>query len=280
MTPTTPAPGRRAGAALVAVGGLSVAAVLLAVSGRTLPFPADLEPTRLAAWADAVGGPTVAFTVLRALAVALVVWCGVGWLLGVAARLGRRPGAVRLTDHLSIPLVRRLADAAAGLAVAGATLSPVAVAATPAPTTLTTPETAVVVMTDLGPAPSRSTTTTATSPETSSTTPLTVAPSPTVASSAIPTTSPPATAATDRAPATDGGRSRPGATAVGSTWVIAPGDTLWHVAETSAAEKVGRAPSPAEIVEQLDRVIAANLDRLVIPGDPDLVFPGQEFVVP
>ena len=149
MSPSTPVPLRRTGAALAGVAALTAAALLVAARAPRSRSPPTSIRHRLAAWADEVGGPTVAFTFLRALAVALVRWCAVGWVLGVVARLGRRPAAVRLTDRMSLPVVRRLADAAAGLAVVAASLSPVAVAAAPAPQA---PAPSVVVMTDLGPA--------------------------------------------------------------------------------------------------------------------------------
>jgi hypothetical protein len=61
--------------------------------------------------------------------------------------------------------------------------------------------------------------------------------------------------------------------------VIAPGDHLWAVAERALAARLGRAPTDAEIVPFWTRLIEVNRDRL-ISGDPDLVLPGQRFVVP
>jgi nucleoid-associated protein YgaU len=64
------------------------------------------------------------------------------------------------------------------------------------------------------------------------------------------------------------------------TWTIRPGDTLWDVAERVRTVRLGRVPTPTETADYLAELVAANASRLAVPGEPDLVFPGQEFVVP
>lgn len=71
----------------------------------------------------------------------------------------------------------------------------------------------------------------------------------------------------------------PAVPAPGGEVVIAPGDHLWAVAERTLAERLGRAPTDAEVVPFWTRLVDVNRDRL-IGGDPDLVFPGQRFVLP
>jgi hypothetical protein len=171
---------------------------------------------------------------------------------------------VRLADRLSLPLVRRCADAAAGLALVGATLSPVAAGAAPAPAT---PDPSVVVMTDLGPVSSSATTSTSISPATT----YVPGSSGTPGSSAAPIA--PAPASTTLA--ADGSLPPDRADDDGATWIIGPGDTLWHVAEATLTAELGRAPSAPETAERLDRLVAANRDRLAVPGDPGLVFPAR-----
>jgi hypothetical protein len=64
------------------------------------------------------------------------------------------------------------------------------------------------------------------------------------------------------------------------TWVIAPGEHLWHVAEATVGER-GGAPPPAAAVLRYHRILVeTNRDRLVDPTNPDLVYPGQVFVLP
>lgn len=61
---------------------------------------------------------------------------------------------------------------------------------------------------------------------------------------------------------------------------IAAGDHLWGVAEQTLASRWSRSPEPAEIAAYLHRLIAANRGVLAVPDEPDLVFPGQVFVLP
>jgi hypothetical protein len=269
---------RRTGVTVATLGGLAMAASALMASGAALPFPPRFDPATLGLWAEEVGAPTVAFTALRALALALVGWFTVAWVLGVAARLVHRPDAVRILDRASLPVVRRLADAAAGLAVIGATLTPGIASAASVPTTPDPAEAAMVVMTDLGPTvdgPAPSTTEATESPTISSTI---TAPTPPTTTAPAPVPGP-----TDEPVVTSRPHGDPPSTRTapeaGAIWVIAPGDTLWHVAEATLVAELGRSPTPSEIVERLERLVAANRDRLVVPEDPGLVFPGQEFVV-
>jgi hypothetical protein len=46
------------------------------------------------------------------------------------------------------------------------------------------------------------------------------------------------------------------------------------------AERLDRVPSTAEITTYWNKVIGANRDRLVDRDNPDLVFTGQELVLP
>jgi nucleoid-associated protein YgaU len=60
-----------------------------------------------------------------------------------------------------------------------------------------------------------------------------------------------------------------------STWVVESGDSFWSIAE----DVVG--PDGKRAVGRYWRaLIAANRDRLVDRGNPDLLVPGQELVVP
>lgn len=64
------------------------------------------------------------------------------------------------------------------------------------------------------------------------------------------------------------------------TWVVAPGDHLWRIARTSLERAWRRPPTDAEIVPYWRALIALNRDRLAIPDEPDLVYPGQVFRLP
>ena len=65
-----------------------------------------------------------------------------------------------------------------------------------------------------------------------------------------------------------------------ATWEVEQGEHFWGVAEATLAESWGRAPTEAEVVPYWQQVVEANRDGLLPPGDPDLIHPGQRFVVP
>ncbi len=89
---------------------------------------------------------------------------------------------------------------------------------------------------------------------------------------------------TDPGPAPDGAESPvPGTTVLGSlpgTWTIRSGDHLWRVASVTLGRQWGARPADAQVLDYLHDLISANRDRLVVTTDPDLVYPGQVFVLP
>ena len=65
-----------------------------------------------------------------------------------------------------------------------------------------------------------------------------------------------------------------------TSWTVRPGDHLWRVARTTLAAAGGAPPPDAAVARYLGLLVAANRDRLVVPDDPDLIYPGQVFVLP
>lgn len=64
-------------------------------------------------------------------------------------------------------------------------------------------------------------------------------------------------------------------------WNVELGDHLWSIAEESLEDHWGRTDlTDAEVASYWKDVIAANEDRLVEPGNPDLILPGQALVLP
>jgi len=61
---------------------------------------------------------------------------------------------------------------------------------------------------------------------------------------------------------------------------VDPGDTFWSIAETALSDDWDRPPTTSEVTVYWESLIDSNLDRLAPPHDPDLVFPGQVFVLP
>lgn len=64
------------------------------------------------------------------------------------------------------------------------------------------------------------------------------------------------------------------------SYVVVPGDSFWRIAAVRVEASLGRIPEPSEIVAYWTRLVAANEDRLPVPGNADLIFPGDEVVLP
>ena len=62
--------------------------------------------------------------------------------------------------------------------------------------------------------------------------------------------------------------------------VVRPGDHLWSISETALTARLGRPPSDEEIVPFWRAVIELNRDRLPNPEDPDLIRPGDRYLLP
>jgi DNA-binding SARP family transcriptional activator/nucleoid-associated protein YgaU len=69
-------------------------------------------------------------------------------------------------------------------------------------------------------------------------------------------------------------------TALQHETVVEPGDNLWNLAEEHLAADLGRDPSDEEVAPYWREAVAANTDRLVQAGNPDLIIPGQVLVLP
>lgn len=78
--------------------------------------------------------------------------------------------------------------------------------------------------------------------------------------------SPPAPATRDR-------------TAAPPSWTVASGDSFWSIAAETLAQ-AGEAPTDRQVIGYWRRVVEANRGRLLDPGNPDLLVPGQELVLP
>lgn len=62
--------------------------------------------------------------------------------------------------------------------------------------------------------------------------------------------------------------------------VVEAGDSFWSLAEAAVADASGAAPRESEVQRYWLRLIDANRDRLVVPDNPDLLFPAQRLVLP
>ena len=64
-----------------------------------------------------------------------------------------------------------------------------------------------------------------------------------------------------------------------TTHVVATGESMWKIGEQRVSEARHDA-TPADVAEYVDEMIDANQDRLVHPGDPSLIMPGQVLDLP
>lgn len=64
------------------------------------------------------------------------------------------------------------------------------------------------------------------------------------------------------------------------TWTVVPGDSLWSIAAELLADAWQRSPTDAEVDPFWRALVERNRGRLVDPGDPDLIQPGQVLEVP
>lgn len=65
-----------------------------------------------------------------------------------------------------------------------------------------------------------------------------------------------------------------------ASYTVAAGDTFWSIAAETVQRASGRAPTDAQVAPYWRVLIDANRDRLAVPGDPDLIYPGQVFTLP
>ncbi len=77
-------------------------------------------------------------------------------------------------------------------------------------------------------------------------------------------------------------RLPPGVAAPGeaSPVTVAEGDHFWELARNKLTDSWGRAPTDEELTPYWAEMLALNDDRLLPPGDPDLIYPGQELLYP
>ncbi len=239
---------------------------LHALGGGVLAAP-PLHPVRSVAWL-AERDPLIAtFAVLRVLVL------GVCWYLiavtaaGIVTRWLRADHLAGVLDRVTVPIVRRLIQQAAGATLATVLVAAptTALAASPAAGVGSAPDASAQVMpADLLPTLRA---------------PVTGAP-PSGEGPVLPWE---AVGEGGDAAAAEGDPSREQVTPsldAGAVHVVRSGESLWRIAAEHLEAGLGHAPSDAEVVPLWRRLIELNRDRLVDPHDPDLILPGQELLVP
>lgn len=215
----------------------------------------------LGVWLEVTPPEDAVVAIVRVLALALACWLLATTFLYLLASLAGVPSLVRGVRWATLPAVRRLVDGVMATSiVAASTLSSSALVMAQEPTREPAAETRGYV-----PVPADDGEPSYTPVPAGDTTPTT---STTVAEQPAPTEAPPTpSAATPATPA---------------TYVVAPGDNLWRIAERHLAAASGR---PVEALPLADvhaywlRLIDTNLAHLA-SGDPNLIFPGEQLMLP
>jgi hypothetical protein len=61
---------------------------------------------------------------------------------------------------------------------------------------------------------------------------------------------------------------------------VVPGDSFWTLAEMALADAWSRPPTDPQVAAYWKELILLNQARLAVPGEPDLIFVGQELDLP
>ena len=237
-------------------------------------------------------GPLVA-------AVALAAWAVAGWLAltVTVVLLSRLPGMLGRTaraaaGRVAPAAVRRAVEAALGITVAVAVVTPTAALAAPTPVPSAAPSAATVGAgdaawdldwpgrtADLPASPVRPAAAVPTATPSAAVDPATTSPMTALPVTAMP---PPPPSPSPRPASATPAPARPAPAAVrpaarrpasaAEALVVQPGDTLWSLAETSLRRSGTASPTDRQVAQAWPRWWAAN--REAIGHDPDLLLPG------
>jgi hypothetical protein len=271
--------------------GLLVAFVLLRWLGgdpRLAP-PAFTEPSSWSSWASSREPLDAVFALARAGLVAVDLYLLAITVLGLLVRWTGAVRAAALLDWLTIPAFRPVLQSVLGMSLAMSTVTSPAVALA-APHV--NPPPAVVGHMDAPPPPDPAPSTPPGTrpaeeppllrrlPITSDATPEVAGPRGDVRPSEEKDQAVPASPGAPRKPPPPAQSGDPTAAPRASTWEVAPGDHFWSIAERTLAEHLGSEPDVRAVTSYWKRLIARNRDTLVDPTNPDLILPGQVFVLP
>jgi hypothetical protein len=227
--------------------------VMLHELRRRVAAPPSWTPHDLAAWIERHDAATVAVSLARIVALAVAAYLAVVSAAALALDL------LRVGPSWPAKFVPTLLRGAIGVGVAGA-LSVPAVAAANAR------DVPVLVQVDTAPS-----TTDAAPPPTL----VQVGPASTSAPTSMPVSMPaPSPVTTPPSTVPDVPADAP------QTWQVRPGDHFWSIAERTLAAHGVDTTEDAAVARYWRVLVDANRDRLVVPGNPDLIVAGQQLVVP
>ena len=246
---------------------LAAAGSLLWAVGSGSLAPPPLDPSALSNWVGDVGPPTAAVAILRLAGLALVAWLVAAVGLDALATAVRSARLARMAGAALPRPLRTALHRGVGLTFALGTL---AVPPAPEQPAKAGHGAVMTVVPDGGVEWMQS----VPDPDESDT-------DGTATMRALPHGATSGTATMRPLPqANDVGRSV--AAAPGSSHqqvTVAPGDSLWRLAEEVVGERVGRPATDAEVSPYWQSLVEANRSRLR-SGDPDVIFPGESVVLP
>lgn len=286
---------------------VGVARGLLAMRSPSLVVPLGSYDA-FSGWLADASPPDMAIGLLRLAALAAIFYLLAVTLLGVVARVAQLRGLAAAVDRISPAVVRRVVTGGSGIGLVlggligslpsptiGSPTTPAAEATTPAvtdrgggslPTAIMVREPdATATMTRLTAMDAReppSFDPTAAGPHGVATTMRRVD-EPVPSSATMSRLDPPGDG--------DGGAVASEATAVdyhrpppppppGGAWTVAPGDSLWSIAEAVMAGPDGAPADERKVARYWRHLTDANRTGLVDPGNPDLLLPGQQLTLP
>jgi hypothetical protein len=274
--------------ALPLIAWLSALLVGLAVfhglGSGPMAAPPLTDPGTWGAWAVA-RDPLIATVAVLRLVVLALAWYLVGvTTVGLLARLLRAARLVRLADALTLPLVRRLLQNALGVGLAtamvGAATAPVPTGAPIEPASGQPHATATaaleaeqatghvsLVRADLAEDEEEATPVSMRLLEQGDEEAGSVSMRPGDRQESAEATL--RVVEADEAEATGGDAHR-----------VAPGESLWSIAQDALVERLDREPTDTEVRSYWQDVIEHNRDALADPDNPDLIFPGDEIRLP
>jgi len=262
-------PGGRRDLAVVVV----VAALALLLLGPTVGGVVEvpLRPDQLPAWAGDADPALLAVVLLRSLGLLLAAHALLVGLLALVADLLRARPLAQLARLLAVgPLRAAVLRGTSAVVGTGLLLAPVtasAAAATDSP-----PAAAVMSPGDDSPVATAR-----------PLPPVDVTPGHAAVERAVPLDATAPDTATLTEPASDSDPATGEAGRDPGRWrtiSVRPGDHLWGLASRDVAAHTGTNPEDAAVHRHWVAVVEANRDRLVVPGNPDLVLPDQQLVLP
>lgn len=227
----------------------------------TLSAPPLLAPDHLRSWVDQRDAVVIAFALLRIVGLVFAGYLLVVTVLGVMARVLQSARLVRWVDLITLPVARRLLGTVAGLTLSTATA---AVAVVPTAASRPAPRSAAAPSVGMHRLPDG--------------TAVTMQRVPDDGPGGQSTGDQPGTMRVDDSVPPEATMHAEPPQPV--TWTVSTGDHLWSISLRSLAVAWGREPTDAEVDPYWRAVVDANRARLVDPANPDLIYAGQELVLP